>query len=190
MNRRDDLARSVHGSAFGRPNGLRFNGGIRQCGYLLAHAASSASLCHMPSVHSATSPPPRVLLVMPEQWPRALLRAALREVGYDALGAPSLAEALAYRPQASDRGPVRLILLDQAALADQEAATLLDTLLRRHGNPAPVLLARAMPAHPPPAEAAAAPWRRVIRRPASVADLVAAVEALLPLPPGSPRSID
>ena len=27
--------------------------------------------------------PPRILLVMPAQWPRALLRASLREVGYD-----------------------------------------------------------------------------------------------------------
>ena len=144
----------------------------------------------MPSAHSVTSPPPRVLLVMPEQWPRALLRAALREAGYDALGAPSLAAALRYPIQSRDRGPVRLILIDQAVLEDEESATLLDTLLRRHGYPAPVLLARAMPAHPLPAAAAPAPWRCVIRRPASIADLVAAVQALLPLPPGSGRPIE
>ncbi|HEV2084296.1 MAG TPA: hypothetical protein VGR09_04390 [Gemmatimonadales bacterium] len=41
-----------------------------------------------------------------------------------------------------------------------------------------------MPAHPLPATAAETAWRRVIRRPASIADLVAAVQALLPLPPG------
>ncbi len=144
----------------------------------------------MPSTDSAVSLPPRVLLVMPEQWPRALLRAALREVGYDALGAPGLAAALRYPAQARDRGPVRLVLLDQAALADAEAASLLGALLHRHGDPAPVLLARAMPAHPLPAAAAATPWRRVISRPASIADLVAAVQALLPLPPESVRPID
>jgi DNA-binding response OmpR family regulator len=140
--------------------------------------------------HSATSPPPRVLLVMPEQWPRALLRAALREAGYDALGAPSLAVALRYRTQTRDRGLVRLILVDQAVLADEESVTLLDALLRRHGYPAAVLLARAMPAHPLPATAAPTPWRRVIRRPASIAELIAAVETLLPLPPGSGRPIE
>lgn len=143
----------------------------------------------MPSDHSE-SHAPRVLLVMPEQWPRALLRAALREVGYDALGAPNLAAALSYRPDTPERGVVALVLVDQAALDDEEAATLLGALLYRHGSPAPVLLARAMPAHPLPEGAAAAPWRRVIRRPASIADLVAAVQALLPLPPESARPLD
>ena len=144
----------------------------------------------MPSAQSVTLPPPRVLLVMPEQWPRALLRAALREAGYDALGAAGLAAALRYRAESRDRGLVRLILVEQAALADEESGTLLDALFRRHGYPAAVLLARAMPAHPLPAPAVSAPWRRVIRRPASIADLVAAVQALLPLPPGSARPIE
>jgi hypothetical protein len=144
----------------------------------------------MPSAQSVTLPPPRVLLVMPEQWPRALLRAALREAGYDALGAAGLAAALRYRTESRDRGLVGLILVEQAALADEESGTLLDALFRRHGYPAAVLLARAMPAHPLPRAAAATPWRRVIRRPASIADLVAAVEALLPLPPGSGRPIE
>ena len=131
-----------------------------------------------------------MLLVIPEQWPRALLRAALREAGYDALGAPSLAAALRYPIQSGDRGPVRLTLVDQAALTDEESATLLDELLRRHGYPAAVLLARAMPAQPLPATRAPAPWRRVIRRPASIADLVAAVQTLLPLPPESGQPIE
>jgi len=113
----------------------------------------------MSPADSASSPPARVLLVMPEQWPRALLRAALREVGYDALGAPGLAAALRYRTDAGDRGPVGLILLDQAAVADEKAATLLAPLLRRHGEPIPVLLARAMPAYPLIAAAAAVPCR-------------------------------
>jgi DNA-binding response OmpR family regulator len=144
----------------------------------------------MPPADPSTSLPPRVLLVMPEQWPRALLRAALREVGYDALGAPGLTGALRYRAEARDRGPLRLVLLDQAVLEDEESAALLRALLRRHGNPAPVLLARAMAARPLPAAAEAVPWRRVIRRPASVADLVSAVQTLLPLPPERARPID
>ena len=159
-------------------------------GSRLAHTFTSAPLCDMSPPERPTSFPPRVLLVMPEQWPRALLRAALREVGYDALGAPGLTGALRYRPQAPDRGAVRLVLLDQLVLVDEEAVTLLGALLRRHAAPAPVLVARAMPAQSLPAAAVTIPWRRVIRRPANVADLVAAVQALLPLPPDLARPID
>lgn len=53
---------------------------------------------------------------MPEHWPRALLRAALREAGYDAVGAPGLSGALRYRAAAPDRGPVRLVVIDRDAL--------------------------------------------------------------------------
>ncbi len=134
--------------------------------------------------------PPRVLLIMPDQWPRALLRAALREAGYDALGAPGLAAALQYRAEAPGRGPVRLVVVDQPALADDDAAALLGELGRRHGDPGLVLLARAGDAQPVPGAAAVPAWRRVLRRPTSIADLVAAVQTLLPLPPGSARPLD
>ena len=127
---------------------------------------------------------------MPEQWPRALLRAALREVGYDALGAPGLAGALRYRAQAQGRGPVRLVLVDQAVLPNDEALLLLTTLLHRHEDPAAILLARAMPMPGLPEKARPAPWTRVIRRPVSIDGIVAAVRDLLPLPPGSSRPID
>jgi hypothetical protein len=125
---------------------------------------------------------------MPEQWPRALLRAALREVGYDALGAPGLAGALRYRARVQGRGPVRLVLVDQAALQGEEALPLLTTLLHRHEGPAAILLARAVPRLPE--EAAAAPWARVVRRPVSIDGIVAVVRDLLPLPPGWSRPID
>lgn len=138
----------------------------------------------------ATPPPPRVLLVMPDQWPRALLRAALREVGYDALGAPGLAGALRYRVQAPSRGPVRLVLLDQAALQGDEALPLLTTLLHRYGDPAAILLARAVPMSGPPGKAEPAPWTRVIRRPVSIDGIVAVVRELLPLPPAMSRPLD
>jgi hypothetical protein len=125
---------------------------------------------------------------MPEQWPRALLRAALREVGYDALGAPGLAGALRYRARVQGRGPVRLVLVDQAALQGEEALPLLTTLLHRHEGPAAILLARAVPRLPE--EAAAAPWARVVRRPVSIDGIVAVVRELLPLPPGKSRPLD
>src|SRR5215207_8288414 len=138
----------------------------------------------------ASPPPPRVLLVMPEQWPRALLRAALREVGYDALGAPGLAAALRYRVQAPSRGPVRLVLVDQAALQGDEALAILTTLLHRHRDPAAILLARAVAMSGPPEKAEPAPWTRVLRRPVSIDGLVAAVRKLLPLPPDASRPLD
>lgn len=121
---------------------------------------------------------------MPEQWPRALLRAALRDAGYDALGAPGLAAALRYRPVVADRGPVRLVVVDQGALGDAAEAERLAQLLHRHADPMVVLLARATRT-PPPGN-----WRRVIQRPASIAEVVAAVEQLLPLPPASAHPLD
>jgi hypothetical protein len=127
---------------------------------------------------------------MPEQWPRALLRAALREVGYDALGAPGLGGALRYRAKVPGRGPVRLVLVDQAVLQGDEALPLLTTLLHRHEEPAAILLARAAPMARLPEKAEPVPWARVVRRPVSIEGIVAAARELLPLPPGSSRPID
>src|SRR5262245_23489785 len=116
---------------------------------------------------------PRVLVISAEQWHRALLRAALRDVGYDAVGAPSVTAALRFRADAAGRGPVRLVVVDQPALGEGDDA--LARLLARHGAPAALLLARATVGAP------AGPWARVLVRPVSVADVVATVEALLPL---------
>ena len=127
---------------------------------------------------------------MPEQWPRALLRAALREVGYDALGAPGLAGAIRYRAEVPGRGAVHLVLVDQAVLQGDEAFPLLTTLLHRHDDPAAILLARVAPMPGLPEQAEPAPWARVVRRPVSIEGIVAAVRELLPLPPGSSRPID
>jgi hypothetical protein len=113
---------------------------------------------------------------MPEQWPRALLRAALRDVGYDAVGTRTLETAMRLRASDPERGPVRLIIVDQAALSGADSGEQLARLLARHGEPATLLLARAT------AEVPAGPWRRVLRRPVSVADVVVATEELLPLP--------
>lgn len=133
---------------------------------------------------------PRVLLVMPEQWPRALLRAALREAGYDALGAPGLSGALRYRAAAPERGPVRLVVIDQTALGDPNAGRQLAALTSRHGGPELVLLAKGGPGAPLPPAARDVGWRRIVRRPVSIAELVDAVRTALPLPPEGVRPLD
>ena len=120
---------------------------------------------------------------MPDQWRRALLRGALREAGYDAVGARGVREARLINPVAPGRGPVRLVVIDQDALRGAES-TDLQRLRGRHGDPDVVLLARATIA--PPAGA----WKRIVHRPVSVADLVSAVETLVPLPPELHHAID
>jgi hypothetical protein len=130
-----------------------------------------------------SSPAPRVLLVMPQQWPRALLRSALREAGYDAVGTRTLSSALRIPVTMPGRGPVRAIVIDQGALDDERDGRLA-RLLAAHDEPAAMLLARSTSVTPP------GPWQRVLRRPVSVADIVDAVQALLPLPPEERRSVD
>lgn len=132
---------------------------------------------------SRTVLPPRVLLVMPDQWHRALLRAELRELGYDAVGAPDLSGSLAYPAIEPERGPVSLVLVDQQALAGAHEM-LLARLLERHGHPPSMLLAPAGLPH------IAGDWALVLHRPLSIADIVRGVRAVLPLDPGSRQPID
>ena len=120
--------------------------------------------------------PPRVLIVMAEQWPRALLRAALREIGYDAIGARTLAAVAREARPVRDRGPLRLIVLDQRAIRRDAAEQSIVERVLSSGQPETLLLARTTePVRP-------GPWRLVLRRPLSVADIVSAVEKLVPLP--------
>jgi hypothetical protein len=121
------------------------------------------------------------LVVLPDQWPRALLRAQLREDGYDAVGARNVEEALTYRPEVRGRGTVRLVLVDGDAL---EGETGIEDLLARHGNPPAVVLIHATQQVPP------GPWARVIRRPESIAGIVSVVRELLPLGSGTARPAD
>jgi hypothetical protein len=127
--------------------------------------------------------PPRIILVMPAQWPRALLRAALREVGYDASGTRGLSGAFQQAVPDPSRGPLRLLLLDQESLTEDEKQYLNQLRDRAAGVPM-VLVA---PATRPVREG---PWTRVIHRPISIADLVRLVESLVPLEPGACRPID
>lgn len=125
--------------------------------------------------------PPRVLLIVGDQWERALIRASLREVGYDAVGARNAAEARRYRAIEPGRGAIGVIVADHEAAVDRPT---LSDVVASHRDPPVILVARST--HETPAGS----FTRVIRRPLSVADLVAAVESLVPLPAEMRRPVD
>jgi hypothetical protein len=116
---------------------------------------------------------PVVLILMGDQWPRALLRAELLEAGYDAVGARSFEEGLALVKAAPERGPVRLVVIDQDSVAGTEAAR------REHdelgAGVLQILLAKTGVASPP------GNWDRVVRRPVSIGDIVRTIRTMLPL---------
>src|SRR5437667_11841947 len=87
---------------------------LRNVGLTLIYVMVSDRMLR--SVMRVVALPPRILLVMPAQWPRALLRAALREEGYDASGTRAVNGALYQAAPDPARGPVRLVLADQDAL--------------------------------------------------------------------------
>jgi hypothetical protein len=120
---------------------------------------------------------------MPAQWPRALLRAALREMGYDASGTRALNSAVFQAASDSSRGQVGLVVLDQEALAEDEAGDL--EALRSRISAAPILLLA-----PATRRVREGPWTRVIRRPTSIAALVQEIESLVPLALEARRPID
>ena len=126
--------------------------------------------------------PPRILLIMPAQWPRALLRAALREVGYDAIGTRTVNGARVLLPSREGRGPVRLILIDQDALTEDAQEDL--EMLRRCSDAPLVLLA------PSTRRVSEGGWSGVLRRPLAVGELAQAIERLVPLAPAARRPID
>jgi hypothetical protein len=112
---------------------------------------------------------------MPDQWPRALLRAALREAGYDAGGTLTLEGALHQLRPDPDRGPVSLVVVDQAALTEAEWHWLMDIQAR---VPEAALLLLAARTRPVPE----GPWATIVYRPTSIAELIGVIERLLPLP--------
>jgi len=116
---------------------------------------------------------PVVLLVLPDHWPRALLRAELVERGYDAVGVPDLRTVFRWPSLAEGRGTVRLVVLDEMAVEGEER-WILDQVLAEHGRPPVVLLARAREESP------VGPWARVVRRPFTLGDVVAIVEETVP----------
>jgi hypothetical protein len=123
---------------------------------------------------------PRILLILPDQWPRAVLRATLRERGYDAIGTRSVASALRIPVRAPGRGAVEVLVFDQEALSDaakESGDVATAELLARYPTAATVLLARVS-IRPPEVPR---PWTRILQRPVSVEQIAAAVEALRPL---------
>ena len=109
---------------------------------------------------------------MPDQWRRALLRAALREVGYDAVGTRNVSAGTRFPAKDPGRGDVKLIIIDQDALDEGEAPV--DALIKTHGAVS-ILIARSTIAAPP------GPWQRILSRPLAIDDIVAAVQSLLSL---------
>jgi hypothetical protein len=119
---------------------------------------------------------------MPAQWPRALLRAALREVGYDASGTRALKGAVHQAASGAGRGPVRLVVLDQDALTAADERHL--EALRRITDAPIVLLA------PVTRRVREGPWTRVVRRPISIGSLVQTIENLVPLAAEARHPVD
>ena len=128
--------------------------------------------------------PPRVLVVMPSQWPRALLRAALREEGYDAIGTQSLGSALRVRASDPERGPVRLIIVDQAAMTESRSPAQLERLCSCHRDLKTILIARVT------VPTRQSQWDRVLSRPVSVGEIVDAVKSVVPLAASLRHNID
>ena len=126
---------------------------------------------------------PRVLLVMPGDRERALLRAELRELGYDAIGVRDFPEAFLSAAPQPERGPVRLILVDQETLSGS-SQLMLQRLLSRDPAIIAVLLGRST------ASAPSGAWREVLRRPVSIATIARALQTLLPLPAELAHPID
>lgn len=141
-------------------------------GRLQAQPAPGGGNRTVPSV------PPRILIVSGDHWPRALLRAELVEAGYDAIGTRDLSGALHYPAVQAGRGPVRLLIVDQVVLEEEEnghtAAAALDRLRSLHPAAAFLLLARGTGA-PAPGR-----WDAVLSRPATIGQVVAKVKELVP----------
>jgi hypothetical protein len=116
---------------------------------------------------------PTVLVVMASHWPRALLRAALREAGYNAVGSSTLKEALAF--SAGDDGRVGLIVLDHTVVNGRDHPLLAD-LLARHSHALTLKIESAT--HRSDSRA----WSHVLWRPVSIAEIVGATQSLLPSP--------
>jgi len=123
-----------------------------------------------------------VVLVMPQQWERAILRAELIERGHDVVGMRHLGDLLAFHAAEAGHAPIGVVLVDRTAFAGRHHR-LLSILRRRHRCAPFVLLARAM------TEVADCPWNAVLVRPLSVAQLADKIAALLALAPSAGEGV-
>lgn len=109
------------------------------------------------------------------------MRAALREVGYDAVGTRSVSGGMRIPAKDPERGGVKLIIIDQDAIDESDATV--DALINAHHAPC-ILIARSTIAPPP------GPWQRALTRPLAIDDIVAAVQSSVPLPAERHHPID
>jgi DNA-binding response OmpR family regulator len=112
-----------------------------------------------------------VWLVESDHWPRALLRAELIERGYDAIGFPSLDEAIVRLAVERERRPA-LVFLD---LAGQPVSRGAVALLSAGGVPVLGLAA----ATDPSSDLAGLGLTAVLRRPLSLGEIADAIERTL-----------
>jgi hypothetical protein len=118
-------------------------------------------------------------LVLSDPWERALLRAELRERGYEALALPvpaahDDAKLLAWELVS---GHAHLIVVDDDSLPHEGLAA----IAAPGHRPAPGLLLTHAGRHVPEG-----PWLRVLHRPFRIGDIADTVERLAPLPMGAP----
>ena len=113
--------------------------------------------------------PPRVLVIWSDHWHRASLRAALREIGYDAVGARSVAEAFGYPAFERGRAPVSLIVIEADEITGDADRAIFERIQRLHPTAPVLLLARASRGLPP------GEWPLILRRPFSLGDVLAMV---------------
>lgn len=132
------------------------------------------------------TPPPRVLIVSPDRTTRALLGAELRERGYDAVGAASPGAALRIPREETGHGPVRLVIAT-GPIAEAETRNVLANTRERFEGCRMVLVASGVGRA---AGDVGAGWDRVLHRPISIGQIVAAAEALLPLAPEHRHPLD
>ncbi len=116
-----------------------------------------------------TRPAGRVLLVIPDSSVRVLMRAELIERGHDAVGAVTLADALACPTVDPGRGQVWLVLVDQAALEEAKPSAA-EQLPLRFPEASVVLLASRSSERP------RGPWTQVIERPVSIGEVASFVD--------------
>ena len=116
----------------------------------------------------------RVVIVSNDQWVRSGLRGELRERGYDAVGARDLADTVRVSRPEPTRGPVRLVLVDQASLGVELDPATVNELHRATWRARLVLIA------PGNRKEAVGPWTEVLHRPITVGEIADCVARLLP----------
>jgi hypothetical protein len=98
-------------------------------------------------------------------------------VGFDAIGTRAVDGALRFPVRDPERGPVRVLIVDQSAAAATPEQ--LAELLQKHAGALSILLGRTPPM-PLPLDS----WDDVVPRPFSVGQIVDTVRRLVPLGEG------